>query len=193
LSLNEDGLLCPNCNELLRDLNLKICPYCGVEISIQEGDNYTLNVEDITQTGKFDSENIWLFTDPEAIKYYEEHKKLEELRHDIKSSVMRGGVWENTELEYMAEIKRLLNQSIIKEKGAYWWVSPHPTVYSAKMKGYIRINGKAHRFVKGSEITFQCRMARDQRNLNVPLLIKKFTPTNSQILCSEMKGSMKGM
>ncbi len=189
----ENGLCCPNCNEPLRDVNLIICPYCGVEISIQVEDNYPLKEKDITETFKFDPENIWLFTDPDAIKYYEEHKKLEELRHDIKFSVMRGGVWNKDELEYAAEIERLLNQGSIEEKRSHWWVSPHPTVYRVKMRGYIRINGKAHRFIKGNEITFQCRMAREQRNLNAPLLIKKFTPTNSSILCGEMKGSMKGM
>jgi hypothetical protein len=139
------------------------------------------------------SNDIFLFTDPKAIKNYEEHGKLEELKHDVKLSVMRGSVWNGDELEYAAEIERLLKQGIIDEKGSYWWVSPHPTVYRAKMRGYIRINGKAHRFIKGSEITFQCRMAREKRNLNVPLLIKKFTPTNSSILCAEMVGIMKGM
>jgi hypothetical protein len=137
--------------------------------------------------------DIFLFTDPSAIKNYEDHGKLEELKHDIKFSVMRGRVWNRDELEYAAEIERLLKQGIIHEKGSYWWVSPHPTVYKAKMRGYIRINGNAHKFIKDSEITFQCRMAREQRNLKVPLLIKKFTPTNSSMLCGEMKGSMKGM
>lgn len=139
------------------------------------------------------SNDIFLFTDPKAIKDYGEHEKLEELKHDIKYSVMRGRVWNSDELEYAAEIERLLKQGIIEEKGSYWWISPHPTVYRAMKRGYIRINGEAHRFIKSSEITFQCRMAREQRNLNAPLLIKRFTPTNNSMLCGEMKGSMKGM
>ncbi|HDZ19504.1 MAG TPA: hypothetical protein ENH75_14495 [archaeon] len=187
-------------------MNLKICPYCGVEILIQEEDTYLLKEKDILEKkllqlpindpidiSGIDSNDLFLFTDPKAIKNYEKHGRLEDLRHDIKFSVMRGKLWNDDELEYAAEIERLLKQGIIEERGSYWWVSPHPTVYSAKMRGYIRINGKAHRFLKGSEITFQCRMARDQRNLNAPLLIKKFTPTNNSMLCGEMKGSMKGM
>ncbi len=150
-------------------------------------------LNDLIDISGIDSNDLFLVTDPKAIRNYEEYGKLEKLKHDIKFSVMRGGVWNKEELEYVAEIERLLKQGIIEEKGLYWWVSPHPTVYCAKKRGYIRINGKANRFKKGSEIAFQCRMAREQRNLNAPLLIKKFTQTSSSMLCGEMKGAMKGM
>ncbi|MFW9897103.1 MAG: hypothetical protein ACFFD7_14960 [Candidatus Thorarchaeota archaeon] len=139
------------------------------------------------------SVDIFLFTDPKAIKNYEQYGKLKELKHDIKFNVMRGRAWNKDELEYAVEIERLLKQGIIKEKESYWWISPHPTVYKAKKRGYIHINGKNYNFVKGNDITFQCRMAREQRNLNAPFLIKRFTPTNNSMLCGEMKGNMKGL
>ncbi|KKK44637.1 MAG: hypothetical protein Lokiarch_16610 [Candidatus Lokiarchaeum sp. GC14_75] len=115
------------------------------------------------------------------------------LIQDIKFSVRRGTLWNNDELEYVAEVRRLLKQGIIDSKGAYWWTSPHPTVYLARMKGYIRISGKRFKFNKGENITFQCRMAREQRNFKTPLLIGKFGTTNKSMLCGEMKSAMKGM
>ena len=140
-----------------------------------------------------DHTDIFLLTDPEAKKSYEIANRLDTLIHDIKFNVRRGTLWNNDELEYVAEIKRLFKQQIVESKGTYWWTSPHPTVYLARMKGYIRINGKAFKFKKGDSITFQCRMAREQRNLKAPLLIGKFNPTNKSMLCGEMKSAMKGM
>lgn len=154
---------------------------------------YQFLIKDYIDISDIDPKDPFLFTDAKAIKNYEKHGMLEDLRHDINFSVMRGKNWNDDELEYAAEIERLLKQGSIEEKGSYWWVSPHPTVYSAKMRGYIRITGKVHRFIKGSEITFQCRMARNKKNLNAPLLITKFKPTNNSMLCGEMEGSMKGM
>ncbi len=140
-----------------------------------------------------DQNDVLLFSDLKAIQLYKEKGRFDDFIYDIKFSVMRGESWKINELEYAAEIKRLLNKSIIVEKGAYWWTSPHPTVYSAKKKGYIQINGNNYKFNKGEEITFQCRMALEQNNLKAPLLIKKFNPTDKTMLCGEMKNSMKGM
>ncbi|KKK41478.1 hypothetical protein LCGC14_0874540 [marine sediment metagenome] len=140
-----------------------------------------------------DSNNVFLLTDPRAKKSYETANRLDVLIHDIKFNVRRGTPWNNDELEYVAEIRKLLKQEIINSKGAYWWTSPHPTVYLARMKGYIRIKGRAFKFKKGDSITFQCRMAREQRNLKAPLLIGKFSLTNKSMLCGEMKPAMKGM
>ncbi|KKM16837.1 hypothetical protein LCGC14_1681840 [marine sediment metagenome] len=62
-----------------------------------------------------------------------------------------------------------------------------------RKEGKVRINGKFYKFTKGEEITFQCRMAMEQRNLKAPLLIKNFKPTDKIMLCGEMKNSMKGI
>ncbi|HDZ17027.1 hypothetical protein LCGC14_1122170 [marine sediment metagenome] len=150
-------------------------------------------VEKSINISHLDPNDVFLLTDPEAKKSYKTANRLDALIHDIKFNVRRGTLWNNDELEYVAEIRRLLKQEKIESMGTYWWTSPHPTVYLARMKGYIRINGKAFKFKKGDSITFQCRMAREQRNLKAPLLIGKFNPTNKSMLCGEMKSAMKGM
>lgn len=150
-------------------------------------------VEKPINISHLDPNDVFLLTDPEAKKSYETANRLDALIQDIKFNVRRGTLWNNDELEYVAEIRRLLKQEKIESKGTYWWTSPHPTVYLARMKGYIRINGKAFKFKKGDSITFQCRMAREQLNLKAPLLIGKFNPTNKSMLCGEMKSAMKGM
>lgn len=140
-----------------------------------------------------DKDDVLLFSDLKAIQLYKDQGRFENFLHDLKFSVMRGESWNKDELEYAREIKRLLNEGFIVKKGVYWWTSPHPPVYYAIKEGHIRINEKFYKFTKGEEITFQCRMVMEQRNLKVPLLIKKFTPTDKIMLCGEMKNSMKGM
>ncbi len=140
-----------------------------------------------------DPNDLLLLTDPNARISYEQQGRLEELKHDIKFSVRRNTSWSTEELEYVAEVKRLLKQNIFTEKGAYWWTSPHPTVYIARTKGTIRINDKSYKFKKGDNITFQCRMLREENNLKAPLLIGKFNPTSKSMLCGDMKSAMKGM
>ncbi len=140
-----------------------------------------------------DPNDVLLLSDPVAIDEYRKEERLEELKNDIKYSVMRGKPWEKDELEYVAEIRRLMKEGIIETKGSYWWTSPHPTVYRAKKRGYIRIRGKAHKFKKRDEITFQCRMEREAKNLEVVLLIGRFSPTDKTMLCKEMSTTMKGM
>ncbi len=140
-----------------------------------------------------DKDDALLLSDLKAIQLYKDQGMFEDFLHDLKFSVMRGESWNKDELEYTREIKRLLNEGIIVKKGVYWWTSPHSPVYCAKKEGQIRINGKFYKFTKGEEITFQCRMAMEQRNLKAPLLIKKFKPTDNIMLCGEMKNSMKGM
>ena len=75
MSLIESGLCCPNCNEPLRDLNLKICPYCGVKILNQEENTYLLKEKDIFETINFDPENIWLFINPVAKANHKKYKR----------------------------------------------------------------------------------------------------------------------
>lgn len=162
-------------------------------IGINHNSDQQSIVDKLINISNIDSNNVFLLTDPGAKKSYEKENRLDTLIHDIKFNVRRGMLWNNDELEYIVEIRRLLKQDVIESNGTYWWTSPHPTVYYARMKGCIRINGKPFKFKKGDGITFQCRMAKEQRNLKAPLLIGKFNPTDKSKLCGEMKSAMKGM
>jgi len=79
-----------------------------------------------------DKDDALLFSDLKAIQLYKDQRMFEGFLHDLKFSVMRGESWNKDELEYAREIKRLLNEGIIKERGVYWWTSPHSPVYYAK-------------------------------------------------------------
>ncbi len=147
----------------------------------------------IVDVSAIDSEDLLLFTDPSAVEKYRNEGKLDELKHDIRFSVMRGDPWQQEELEYIAEIRRLLGEGVIRPKGTYWWASPHPTVYTARKKGRLRNAGKIHKFRKGDEITFQCQMEREKKNLDAPLIVGQFSPTDKSMLCGDMGTAMKGM
>jgi len=142
-----------------------------------------------------DPDDIWLFTDPDARDEYEQKGELSRLEHDIRFEVMRGGPWQPQELEYKRELRRLLREGALADKGSYWWASPHPTVYRAVRNGTLTVSGQTHRFRRGDDVVFQCRMARDiyQEEDPAPVLIKKLRPTNQAVLCGEMSGAMKGM
>ncbi len=150
-------------------------------------------VEQVVDVSNLDPNDVLLFSDPQAVEKYRREGRLDELKHDIQYSVMRGKPWLQEELEYKAEILRLLEEGIIVPKGAWWWSSPHPPVYRSQKKGRIRIGGKVYKFGKNYDITFQCQMERESRGLTAPLLIGRFNPTNKTELCGKMSGSMKGM
>jgi len=138
--------------------------------------------------------DIWLFTDPDARDKYARDVRLEDLARDIKYEVMRAGSWEPEELEYKNEIRRLLWEGAISDKGTYWYASPFPTVYHARRDGSILIGGKKYRFLAGDDIVFQCRMTRDTNpNLDGPVLVADLQPTEKSMLCGQMGGAMKGM
>lgn len=141
-----------------------------------------------------DPNNVWAFTDPDARGVYADEGRLRELEHDIRFEVMRAGSWQPEELEYKREIRRLLQESAIEDKGTYWYASPHPTVYRARRDGELRVGGKTYRFRHGDDLVFQCRMTRDMNpELTGPVLVGSLQPTQKSMLCGQMGGAMKGM
>lgn len=92
------------------------------------------------------------------------------------------------------EIRRLLREGVITDKGSYWFTSPFPTVYRAVRDGSLTVAGKRHEFRAGDDIVFQCRMTRDMNpELDGPALVARLKPTTKAQLCGEMGGAMKGM
>ncbi len=141
-----------------------------------------------------DPNDIWLFTDPDARDTYERQGKLRELEHDIRFEVMRGEPWLPEELEYKREIRRLLREGVIEDKGTYWYASPHPTVYRARRAGALQVGGRTYTFEPGDNIVFQCRMTRDMNpDLTGPVLIARLQSTEKTMLCGNMGGAMRGM
>jgi hypothetical protein len=141
-----------------------------------------------------DPDDLWAFTDPDARDQYTRRGDQARLEHDIRFEVMRGEPWQEDELEYKREIRRLLGEGVVTDKGSYWFSSPFPTVYRALHNGSIRVAGQTYNFKAGEEIVFQCRMTRDMNPaLTGPLLISRFKPTNKSQLCGDMGGAMKSM
>ncbi len=189
---NVKSLSCPNCDEFLSNLDLKICPHCGIELLIQREKFIFFPEEDISKKGEFDPYNIWLLADPIAIANFILEGKLVELEQDIRYNVMRGEPWQEVDLEYLYEIKRLLELGVIKKTTSYWFCSPFPTIYKALKKGSLRIFRKKYIFKKGEEIVWRCQMDRELRNLDGPVLIGKFTYKKMTMYCKEMENTMKG-
>ncbi len=141
-----------------------------------------------------DPNDLWIFTDPDARDVHAEQGRLKELTHDIQYEVMRAGSWESEELEYKLEIRRLLQESTITDKGSYWFSSPFPTVYRATRDGFLSISGTEYHFRTGNDVVFQCRMTRDANpDLTGPVLITYLQLTDKSMLCGQMGGAMKGM
>ena len=141
-----------------------------------------------------DPKDAWAFTDPDARDHYARDRKLRRLEQDIRFEVIRAGAWQTDELEFKAEVRRLLREGLLADKGAYWYRSPHPTVYRAQHGGALSVGGKTYRFAAGDDIVFQCRMERDERQEDPgPVLIARLQPTNNAVLCSDMSSAMKGM
>jgi hypothetical protein len=142
-----------------------------------------------------DPNDIWLFTDPDARDDYEQRGELSRLEQDVRFEVMRGGPWQPEELEYKRELRRLLREGVLADKGSYWWASPHPTVYRAVRDGTLTVAGRTYRFRWGDDVVFQCRMVRDMKKEEDagPVLTDRLRPTDQSILCGEMAGAMKGM
>jgi hypothetical protein len=138
--------------------------------------------------------DIWAFTDPDARDQYEQSGELDKLEHDIRFEVMRGETWLPEELEYKIEIRRLLREGTIGDKGSYWFTSPFPTVYRALSSGSFTAGGRDYNFREGDDIVFQCRMTQDMNtNPTGPALIAQLKPTEKSQLCGDMGGAMKGM
>jgi hypothetical protein len=106
---------------------------------------------------------------------------------------MRGEPWQPEDLEYKREIRRLLREGVIADKGTYWFTSPFPTVYRAVRDGSLTVSEKQYYFRAKDDIVFQCRMARDMNpRLTGPLLIDRLRPTDKVQLCGQMRGAMRG-
>lgn len=141
-----------------------------------------------------DPNDVWIFTDPDARDKYARRGEIDRLVQDIAYEVMRGGAWRPEELTYKREIRRLLRDGLIADKGTYWFRSPHPTVYRAQRNGFLKIASKEYRFRSGDELVFQCRMERDEREEDPgPVLIARLEPSNKAMLCADMGSAMKGM
>jgi hypothetical protein len=140
-----------------------------------------------------DPNDLWAFTDPDAREMFEHEERLPELEQDIRYEVMRAGPWQPEELEYKREIRRLLGEGLIVDKGSYWFASPFSTVYRAVRGGSLRVAGREYPFRAGDDIVFQCRMTRDKNpTLTGPLSVARLQPTDKAKLCGEMGGAMKG-
>ncbi len=125
----------------------------------------------------------WDGTYPDARDEYAQQRRSRELEHDIRYEVMRGEPWQPEELEYKREIRRLLREGVIADKGSYWFTSPFPTVYRAVRDSSLTGSGKRYRFRAGADIVFQCRMARDMNpELAGPVLIARLEPTRQAYL-----------
>lgn len=141
-----------------------------------------------------DPNDIWAFTDPEARDKYTQRNELKQFEHDIRYEVMRGGPWTPEELGYKSEIRELLGEGIVADKGTYWYVSPHSTVYRAVRDGALSVGGRTYRFRAGDELVFQCRMERDKAEGDPgPVLVARLQATSKSMLCGEMREAMKGM
>jgi hypothetical protein len=141
-----------------------------------------------------DPNDVWTFTDPDARDEYARDGRLKNLEQDIRLEVMRTGGWQAEELEFKSEIRRLLHEGAILDKGAYWYRSPHPTVYRAQRDGTLSVAGRTYRFRAGDDIVFQCRMERDESNEDPgPVRIARLQPTRNAVLCRDMSSAMKGM
>ncbi len=136
----------------------------------------------------YDPTDPWLFTSKSAKDSYRRNGKLDELEQDIRSSVMGGRQWMPDDIGYLREIKRLVDDGTVEEEASRWAVSPFPPVYKAIRSGEMTIGGLIHRFKKGEELVFQCRMHRETKGLPGPVLISEFTPAKRDRYCGDMAG-----
>src|SRR3972149_3812711 len=130
-----------------------------------------------------DPNDIWAFTDPDAREEYSRRAELRQLEQDIRYEVMRGGPWQPEELEYKSEVRRLIREGVLTDKGTYWFRSPHPTVYLARRDGVISVAERIQRFRAGDEVVFQCRMERDEEADDTgPALVARLQPAERVML-----------
>lgn len=157
-------------------------------------DQYVSKTDTTADSRDADSNDIWAFTNPDAREQYEKSEQLAKLEHYIRYEVMRGEPWRREELDYKIEIRRMLREGAIADKGSYWYSSPFPTVYRAKRSGSLTVDGREFRFEQGDDIVFQCRMEQERsRDPTGPALITQLKTTDKVQLCGDMGGPMKGM
>lgn len=139
-----------------------------------------------------DPDDVWAFTDPDARADFDGRGKLDDIEQDIRFEVMRAEPWAPAELEFKREIRRLLQEDAITDKGSYWFSSPFSTVYNARRAGTLTVAGKVHNFGRNDDIVFQCQMQRQKRKSTDVFLIARLRPAKKTVLCGEMKNAMKG-
>ncbi len=105
-------------------------------------------------------DNPWLFTDPAARAIYARQGRIDQLKHDILTFVMCEGQWSPDELQLKCEIRRLLGTNVLQPKGAFGYLSPHPTVYRAANEGVLEITGHKLHFEIGQDVVFEPWLAR---------------------------------
>jgi hypothetical protein len=152
------------------------CPYCGSTFL----------------PGPTDVDDLWLFTDPVARARFEFNSKLDELEHDIRYEVLRGGTWTALDRECKRELDRLEREDVIRKLASFWALSPFPPVYRAKQDGEATLGGKRFPFRKGHELVWACPMTRDKFELEYPILIGDFKSESVQRTCGEMAQAMMG-
>ncbi len=189
-SLKIEAFRCPNCGAPLKSRYLTNCPNCGVELRIEEESDIVMEV-DVLDSGIFDPENVWLLTDIVAKANFRFEGKLRELEQDVRFNVMRGRPWKNEDIEYMKEIKRLLDAGVIRRTTSYWFGSPFPTIFKAIKDGLMTVGGKKYKFKDGDEIVWQCQMSREAQGLDGPVFIGRLSPRAMAHLCKQMESSMK--
>lgn len=137
-------------------------------------------------------QDVWMMTDPVARARYEFEGSLDELEHDIRFEVMRGGDWTELDRAYAREIERLEAEGKVRRLASFWAISPHPPVFRALEDGSIRLGAASVSFGKGDEIVWACPMTRDQFSLDLPVLIGDFQDERTQRLCGVMASAMQG-
>ncbi len=183
---------CPNCKEILKGEDLRICPHCGIDlINRNENNSFIENRDDILG-GDDEVNNIWLLTDNIAKENIKYEGKLDDLKHDIKYNVLRNESWHTEDLAYIKEINRLVQEGIIKKTTSYWFSSPFPSIFKAMHRGKLKILGKKFYFKKGDDIVWQCQMGREMHKLVGPVLIGNFTLNKIRMFCKEMENATKG-
>ena len=152
------------------------CPFCGSQ----------------AMPGATEADDLWLMTDAVARARFEFDGRLEELEHDIRYEVLRGGAWSNLDRQCKAELERLEREGAIRKLASFWAVSPFPTVYRAQQDGELGLAGQRFPFRKGQELVWACPMTRDRFELDDPILIGDFQSERTQRLCGEMAEAMMG-
>jgi len=152
------------------------CPYCGSRFL----------------PSPTEVDDVWLMTDKVAFAEYQYNDTLEQLEHDIRYEVLRGGTWSDLDREYLREIERLEKAGLVRKLASFWAISPHPSIYRARADGELVLGDRHHSFRTGQEIVWACPMTRDTFDLDDPVLIGDFKSARMQRLCGKMSDAMMG-
>lgn len=134
-----------------------------------------------------DPTNMWLFTDPAAKVAYHFAQQLEALREDICVNVMFEGSWGPDEIELKRELCRLLAEEYLVPKGTFGYLSPHSTVYRARVEGKIHIANHELHFNADDDLLFVPWLVRVSRpGHDEPVHIGRLQTLRRLGLCSDI-------